>query len=172
MGLGYHVTFVTGSASFLSYIKGDYRTPLIKTAPKNKLVKVNDKLSTFVAFNTLHPVNMRNSILNNYSSLIFRNYRDLLLPFTDLINAIGKSELIIFESFPGLLWFDSLMSINPDAKFIYRVSDDIEFQNQPPFIIQHEKEIAGKFDLVSVPSKFIFNKFRANKKYPPPLSRN
>jgi hypothetical protein len=55
------------------------------------------------------------------------------------------------------------MSINPDAKFIYRVSDDIEFQNQPPFIIQHEKEIAGKFDLVSVPSKFIFNKFRANK---------
>lgn len=106
---------------------------------------------------------MRNSILNNYSSLIFRNYRDLLLPFTDLINAIGKSELIIFESFPGLLWFDSLMSINPDAKFIYRVSDDIEFQNQPPFIIQHEKEIAGKFDLVSVPSKFIFNKFRANK---------
>lgn len=157
--MGYNVTFVTGSASYLSLLKSDFRTPLIKNSKRNELIKINEQLSTFVVFNFAHPVNMRNGLLNSLSKKYFEGYKCFPEKLNVLNDQVAKAELIIFESFPGLLWFEHFKKVNPDAKMVYRISDDIEFQNQHPIMIDHEKNIYKKFDLVSAPSKYIYNKF-------------
>lgn len=156
---GYEVLFITGSASRLSYIKGDYRTPLIKSSPKNKLTDMGNGLKTFIGFTNIHPVNMRNKFLNSVISPLFLGYSNALNKHKELNEFVKSSDIIMFESFPGLMWFEHFKKVNHSAKFVYRVSDDIEFQNQHPLILKTEKEIAGKFDLISVPSEYIYNKF-------------
>lgn len=156
---GYNVTFVTGSASYLSLLKSDYRTPLIKDSAKNEIIKITEQLSTFLMFNLAHPVNMRSRLLNSISKKYFAGYKDFPKKFKGLNQRISKAELIIFESFPGLLWFEYFKEINPNAKIVYRVSDDIQFQNQHPLIVEHEKKNFKDFNLVSVPSKYIYDKF-------------
>ncbi|MEP7146116.1 MAG: glucuronosyltransferase, partial [bacterium] len=70
------------------------------------------------------------------------------------------SEIFIFESFPGLLWFDHFKRLNHNAKFVYRVSDDMRQLNKHPHVIEHEMKITALFDLISVPSEYIFNIFK------------
>lgn len=159
LAMGYEVLFITGCASYLSYIKGDYRAPIIKSSPKNIITDAGNRLKTFIRFTYIHPVNLRNKFLNSVSGNMFLKYSDAMNTFKDVNEFAGFADLIVFESFPGLLWFDHFKKINPDAKFVYRVSDDIEFQNQHPLIIKTENNLSQQFDLVSVPSEYIYNKF-------------
>ncbi len=73
---------------------------------------------------------------------------------------VKETDLFIFESFPGLFLFPKFKELNPSARFVYRVSDDIRLFNPHVTVLELEKKISPEFDLVSVPSHFIFNKFK------------
>ncbi|MEO8663943.1 MAG: glucuronosyltransferase [Ignavibacteria bacterium] len=161
---GYEILFLTGNASYIHHLKSDYRAGLIKRSKLNELEKINDNVNQFIRFTKLHPVNYRNKILNTLFLPSIKKYSDTLERFDDVNDFIKNSELFIFESFPGLLWFDHFKKLNNKAKFVYRVSDDMRQLNKHPYVIEHEMKIAGQFDLISVPSGKIFDLFKVKGK--------
>lgn len=155
----YEVLFLTGNASYIHHLKGDYRTELIKKSPLNVLTKDQGNLSRFIRFTTLHPVNYRNTVLNKLLLPSVKKYSETLWKFNELNDFIKESDLFIFESFPGLLWFDHFKTLNAKAKFVYRVSDDMRQLNKHPYVIQHEEKLIPRFDLISVPSQYFTELF-------------
>ena len=154
---GYTVLFLTGNASYIHHIKKDYRASLINNTSLNKVLKEKDDLYQFIRFTTLHPVNFRSDLLNKIFLPSVKKYTEALSGFNELKNFISESSIFIFESFPGLLWFDYFKSLNDKAKYVYRVSDDLRQLRKHPYIIEHEGKISDKFDLISVPSKYIYD---------------
>lgn len=73
----------------------------------------------------------------------------------------NKYDVIIFESTVGLFLFDKLQKFNPNAKLIYRVSDDLELFDPFKGLIDYEKMIINKFDLISSTSSIITKKITA-----------
>lgn len=159
MKMGYEVLFLTGNASYIHHLKSDYRASLINDSVLNKLIRESDKLNLFIRFTPLHPVNYRNRILNSLLLPSIRNYGEALSGFDELSDYIKLSDIFIFESFPGLLWFDHFKRLNKNARFVYRISDDMRQLKKHPYVIKHEENISRQFDLISVPSRYIFERF-------------
>ncbi|MCX6163717.1 MAG: glucuronosyltransferase, partial [Ignavibacteriae bacterium] len=156
--MGCQVVFVTGAISKLSKIKKDFRIEFIDSKSINKLIEEKDNFFSYTWFTNWHPVNLRNRILNNLSYNIFSKYSSLFKD-KELIDFIKDSDAFIFESFPGIFLFDTLKNLSNNSKFIYRVSDDMRLLNLHPVVIDFEKKVLPKFDLVSVPSEYIKNIF-------------
>lgn len=157
--LGYEVLFLTGNASYIHHLKSDYRASLINQTPLNKILKEKENLYQFIRFTRLHPVNYRSDLVNKIFLPSVKKYSNALNKFEELKIFIKDSELFIFESFPGLLWFDFFKKLNPGAKYVYRVSDDLRQLKKHPYIIEHEDKISSSFDMISVPSKYIYDVF-------------
>lgn len=157
---GYEVLFLTGNASFIHHLKSDYRASLINKAKLNKFINEQNGMNQFIRFTTLHPVNYRSKIINKMLLQSVKKYSDALKGIVEVNDFIKDSELFIFESFPGLLWFDHFKNLNNSAKYVYRVSDDLRHLRKHPYIIEHEEKISSKFDLISVPSEYIYNLFK------------
>lgn len=149
---GFEVTFITSVASLLILIKRDYKVyePLFF---KNLLKPMYfNGIKSIINFSFLHPVSRGPISLENLFSLFFK------------LNSVSKKEInnadyIIFESTPALLFFQDVRKINPKAKLIYRMSDDLEVLKIARKVIEYEKEILKKFDLVSVPTKIMYDKY-------------
>jgi len=156
--MGWEVTFFTAAISYLSYLNRNFRIKYLNKREKNKFIKIKKNFWTYIWFTNWHPVNFRSSILNKFASSFFKNYSSLLKD-----KAVGdkgkETDLFIFESFPGLFLFPKFKELNPTARFVYRVSDDIKLFKPHQTVLDLEKKITPEFDLVSVPSHYIFNKF-------------
>lgn len=72
---------------------------------------------------------------------------------------IEQADLFIFESTPALLLFERFKTLNKNARYIYRVSDDLRFLCNHDVVLETEERIACEFDLVSVPSSKIYHIF-------------
>ena len=159
MKMNYEILFLTGNASYIHNLKGDYRAGLSAKSPLNKMIKDSGLLNRFIRFTFLHPVNYRSGILNRISLNSVKKYSSALEGYDELNKFIKASELFIFESFPGLLWIDHFKKLNANAKYVYRVSDDMRQLNKHPYVINHERNILNKFDLISVPSEYFLKLF-------------
>jgi len=155
----YEVLFLTGNASYIHHLKGDYRAALINKSTLNVLTTDSENFKRFVRFTTLHPVNYRNSALNKIFLPSVKKYSNTLSGFNELNEFIRSSDLFIFESFPGLLWFNHFKDLNTKAKYVYRVSDDMRQLNKHPYVIEHENKLISLFDLISVPSDYFLKLF-------------
>lgn len=165
---GYSVVFITASLSLLSVLYRDHRCKTI--TKKNCLTKISKNLSIFPYFTLFHPENyLKIKILRENKSLSrLLSVIDLLLTLffynygkkipKQLEEAIIESDYCIFECTPGIMLFEEFRRINPDAKMIYRVSDDMGFLNHHPIVIEYEKKIIHNFDLISVPSPYMIQK--------------
>lgn len=151
---GWEVVFVTAALSWLSVIRRDYRLayPVIEQA--NQLQQVQPNLWSYVWFTLWHPANLRLKLLNYLSRPLFRFYGQL--PLGAVESLLMDADLFIFESTPALLLFEKCKHLNPQAKFIYRVSDDLRLLRNHSVVLETEAQIAPKFDLVSVPSQHIY----------------
>lgn len=155
----YEVLFLTGSASYIHHLKGDYRAALINKSSLNALTTDSENFKQFIKFTALHPVNYRNFVLNKIFLSSVKKYSNTLSGYNELNEFIRSSDLFIFESFPGLLWFDHFKSLNEQAKYVYRVSDDMRQLNKHPYVIEHEMKLISLFDLISVPSEYFLQLF-------------
>jgi 2-beta-glucuronyltransferase len=153
--LGYEVLFFSAPISYMLQIKGDYRFEFNLKKEANKLIKKDENLYSYVHFTPWHVANMRSSFLNKISMPLMKLYSKY--SFKDAEKFIGLSDMIIFESSPGLFLFEKIKKLNPTARFVYRVSDDLRLLNVHPALIKLEHSILDNFDLVSVPSMYIKN---------------
>jgi 2-beta-glucuronyltransferase len=158
----YEVLFLTGDVSYLRFIRKDYKNSLMEKSKYNTLLKESKNFSQFIKFTYLHPVNYKNELLNKLALPVIKNYSDKLKGENEINDFIKEADVIIFESFNGLFWFEHFKELNSKAKYIYRVSDDIRQLKKHFHLIAHEENISSKFDLVSVPSEYIYKLFKNN----------
>ncbi len=153
--MGYEVLFITAPISWASKLKNDYRFeyPVIKEA--NRLLEKKPGLFSYVLFTFLHPFSLRNVWINRLFSPLVNLYKNINLGQAEQF--IKASDVIIFECTAALLLFDQFKKLNPNAKFIYRVSDDLRLLGAHPRIIAEEIRIVSKFNRVSVPCQYIFD---------------
>lgn len=150
-GLGWDVTFVTTAFSHLSRLKRDHRFKYGLARRAGRLEDVEPGIHSYVWFTPFHPLNRLPRIVQSALTPLFRRYSEL--PAPGLQAAIAPSDLVIFESAPGLMLVDKVRNWAPDARLVYRVSDDLRVQRAHPVTIDAERRALPLFDLVSVPSE-------------------
>jgi 2-beta-glucuronyltransferase len=52
-----------------------------------------------------------------------------------------------------------LKTMSPDARMVYRISDDLRLLDSHPALIDLEKNLLPLFDLISVPSRYIYDRY-------------
>jgi len=154
---GWEVLFFTAPFSLLSFLRRDYRLKYLKMNELNRLIQKDKNLESFVRFTLIHPVNLKSRLLNKTSYRLFNRYQHISLGQSE--EFIREAELIIYESNPVLFLFNHLKTISPDARMVYRVSDDLRLLNCHPALINIEQKLLPRFDLISVPSQYIYDVF-------------
>ena len=154
---GWHVVFMTESLSWLSIVRRDPRCkyPLLREA--GRLRHVRDRFASYVWMTPFHPIHLRSAWLNRLTAPILRLYGRL--PLGEVEPEIKRADLFVFDSDHGLLLFDRVKRMNPSARCIYRVSDNIPMLGHHPLLIAQESAVLPRFDLVSVPSAFFCRRF-------------
>lgn len=167
--MGYHVVFITAPYSLFSIIYRDHRNNyILKT---NVPVDVQEGLETYVYFSLIHPENYKKIdklcdlfFINKFFSIIdcaltpfFKRYGKKIPD--SMLEIIKGSDYIIFESTPALMLFDTIKKMNPHSTMVYRMSDDMELYKQHPVVLDYQQEVLHKFDLVSVISESVYQKF-------------
>jgi 2-beta-glucuronyltransferase len=155
--MGWDVVFVTVAISSLSMLRQDYRVGVTNKIPKNQLINVKSQFRQFIWWTIWHPANLRFGLLNQISRLFFRSYGHQL-PH-QLREAIHDAEVLVFESTPGVVAFESILKINSNARVVYRVSDDLRLLKNHPVVFDFEQKLASVSDLISVPSAYLFDRF-------------
>jgi 2-beta-glucuronyltransferase len=155
---GWEVLFFTDYLSWIDRLKGDYRFAAIPPGAPGRLVKEQERLYSFVWFNTWRPVSLRFRALDRLTYRLMRSYGRLEID-RKAESMMRGADLFIFESSMGLLLFDRLKRLNPAARFVYRVSDDLRLSHEHPIIRDVEAMVAPRFDLVSSPTQYIHEKF-------------
>jgi 2-beta-glucuronyltransferase len=158
--LGWDVIFVTAPLSRLSRLVRDPRLeyPVVQEANRRKPVR--ERLTSYVLYTRLHPANLRFRLLNRLTGgLLVRAYRRSSLGAleTELTNA----DLIVFESTPAIALAPVVRKIAPNARLVYRVSDDLEILRVHPAVLRAEREALPVFDYVSSPSRHSMRKLGA-----------
>lgn len=156
--LGWDVVFVTTALSHLSVLRRDHRLAYPVKREANRFVEVQPGLRSFVHWTVYHPANLRSSLANRLSEPIFRTYGRRLPP--PIEEAVEVADILIFESTPGLLAARRARELNPGARLVYRVSDDLRVLRNHPVVIEEESRLAPAFDLVSVPTESLLERFR------------
>lgn len=158
MRQGWDVLFVTTALSWFSVLRRDYRLSYPVRTEAGHLTRKEDHLTSYVWFTRWHPANLRWGLLNRLTHRVFATYGEL--PCRDLDTWVAESDLVILESTAGLMLFERFRTLNPRARFVYRVSDDLSFMKCHPAVIDYESKYACEFDLVSVPSAALAQKFK------------
>jgi 2-beta-glucuronyltransferase len=157
--LGWQVLFFTASVSWLSYLRRDHRTLYGSFwEQRNKVWQVGEDFYSYVWFTPFHPANLRSGLLNALSKPLFRTYGGL--PLGPVEPFLRKANLFVFESTPGLLLLKRVKAINPKARYVYRVSDDLRLLKNHPLVLEAEEDGLAHFELISTPSKAIFERFK------------
>ena len=154
---GWQVIFVTTSLSWLSYLRRDHRLAYGLRRQANRLIWLNDRLGSYVWFTPWHPANLRVGLLNKLTRGAFAQYGEL--PMAGDAELFKSADLIIFESTPGLMLAPRCKRIAPQARMVYRVSDDMRLLRNHPAVLDAEARLVEQFDLVSTPSDSIYRRF-------------
>lgn len=153
---GWQVYFVTG-LSMIGKIKNDYRWQYIPREGVNQISQEKERFYSYAWFNWWHPTKFPYRVLNALTYPWFAQYGRL--PLKGLKPIIQSADLIIYECVLELLYFEKFKQINPQARYVYRVSDDLHLANIHQVVLDAEARYAPKFDLVSVPTPHIYQKF-------------
>jgi 2-beta-glucuronyltransferase len=109
-----------------------------------------------------HPLNLRRGWLNRLSGPLLKTYGSL--PLSGAEAMVAQADLLVFDSDHGLFLFDRFKKLNPRARCVYRVSDDLPTMRQHPILLATELRLQNEFDLVSVPSEFMRERLAASGK--------
>lgn len=159
---GAEVLFFTCPLSLLSILAHDERLQCGLLRKSNKVIEEQKGLWSFIWFTLWHPANLTVKCLNAISSCLFRRYGSLSLGKAETF--VRSADIFIFESGPALMLYQRLKKLNPEARFVYRVSDDLRLLKSHPVIIEAEKDFAPLFDLVSVPNSHMLKLFDNSEK--------
>lgn len=154
---GWEVIFHTVALSWLSRLRSDYRVAYIARPVPNRIRWVRERLGSYTWFTPWHPADLRLPLLNHLSRALFARYGEL--PLGEVEPFVAEADLVVFESSAGLLLFDRFRRLNHRARFVYRVSDDLNLLRVHPLVREAEMRCAPRFDLISCPSYYIYERF-------------
>src|ERR1043166_6161772 len=154
---GWHVLFFTESVSWLSLLRHDPRCKYPLFRERHRPPPVRERMSSYVWLTPFHPVNLRLRLLNRLSTALLQRYAGFSLGEAE--SEIARAALFFFDSDHGLFLVDRFKSLNPRARFVYRVSDDIHMMGHHPVLPAHEARIVERFDMISAPSAFFEKRF-------------
>ena len=157
--MGFNVNFVTVGYSLLSYLRRDYRTRINGIhANINRSVEIKPGFVSYVYATAWHPMTFLVPAVNRLTMSMMDGYGQGRLGA--LLPIVRETDIFVFESTPGLFLFRRFQRENPDARMIYRVSDDVRIlRSSHPRLIELEQEIAPLFHTVSVPCTSMLDKF-------------
>jgi 2-beta-glucuronyltransferase len=155
---GWEVIFMTAPISWLSVLRCDYRLSYPIKTEINRMVRVDERLWSYIWFTKWHPANFRVKLFNQLTMNWVQRFADL--PLGQIEPLVNYADVFIFDCTPALLLFKRFKKENPQARYIYRVSDDTRLAKCHPAVIDTEEKILKLFDMVSVPSRYIFNRFK------------
>ncbi len=155
---GWDVLFFTESISWLTLLRGrDQRSQQAILRRSNRVHKVRARLASYVWLMPFHPINLRSPLLNRWSEPVLKLYPRFSLGAAE--PAIARADLFVFDSDHGLFLFDRFKKLNPRARFVYRVSDDIRMLGHHPMLAAQEERILPQFDLVSAAFSLFCKRF-------------
>lgn len=154
---GWDVTFLTASFSHLHRLKRDHRFGYGLVEQSGQRIEVRDRLTSLVWFTPWHPTNRLPALIDRVFDPLFRRYGRAMPPGAQ--EPVADADMFVFESTAGLMLYDRFRATNPDARFVYRMSDDFRLLQAPRALRRVEDRIAPLFDLVSVTSEYSFRKF-------------
>jgi 2-beta-glucuronyltransferase len=155
---GWEVLFFTAAISWFSWLQRNYRMAYPVRREANQVHWVRPGLGSYVWFTPWHPVNLRMRLLNRMLRPVFARYGDLPLGAAE--GCVRQADLIVFESKPGLLLYAQYKRLNSRARYVYRVSDDLRLlRSSHPVVLEAEERYAPQFDLISVPSAHVLQRF-------------
>ena len=147
---------MTIAFSHLSRLKRDHRFGYGAHREGRRSVRIADDLDSYVWFTPFHPLNWLPPALARLADPVFRRYDRLKLP--GVADFVQRAELVIMESAPGLMLLEQFRSWNSRARYVYRVSDDLELLHAHQVVRAAETRALPLFDLVSVPSAALLEK--------------
>lgn len=154
---GWEIYFVTDWLSLFDKLRGDYRFNYLPSGGVKKLVLEKERLFSYVCYHPWRPLSGLGDFLNALTYPFFNRYSQIPLPEIEAV--VKNVDLFIFESSIGLMFFERFRTLNPTARTVYRVSDDIHLFKIHPTVADAEFTAAGNFDLISVPTQYIYDKF-------------
>ena len=155
--LGWEVDFVTAPLSWIHKLRGDRRFSALPSGSLSGLVSVAPHLRTYALFTLVHPLSDRARLGRGCDALLLGWYARR--PLHALGESLGCADLIIFESSPAIVLAERVRELAPNARLIYRVSDDLSTLGATKVLLRRELEIATVFDLVSVPHPAIAERY-------------
>lgn len=157
MRRGWHVNFVTGYSLFDHFVVGGYRKVFVDMSVRNKVVEASENLTTFINTPWMRPTGLRSNALNAASYNPFKLYRHA---FPEAVKEmVASSRLILMESTYEIMFAPRLRTLNNNARFVYRVSDDMAARNTHPIGLADELRALPLFDLVSLPNAEMCKRF-------------
>src|SRR6185295_944473 len=104
-----------------------------------RLRPVRERMDSYVWLTPFHPINARSNLLNRLSAPVFKRYARFGLGAAEA--EIARADLFVFDSDHGLFLFDRFKKLNPRARFVYRVSDNIQMLRHHPLLPSEEERI-------------------------------
>ena len=158
---GWEVLFFTTGLSWISSLQRNKRLNYYSAHERNKLVKELPNFYSYLHFTPFHSIGFKQSLVNLLIQPLVETYP--LSSFNQTHDFIGEADLLIFESADGLLLIDQIAGINKKARKVYRMSDLLTVLRKHPISIKYEKKYWDSFDLVSVPSEFMYSQFKSSE---------
>jgi len=156
---GHDVVFATTGLSWISYLRGDYRTsyPGIYEA-HGRMIEERAGFRSYVHFTPWHPHTLILPFLDAMTAPLMGFYSKMDLG--PLEESLRSADLLVYESCNALFLFERCKLLAPSAKTVYRVSDDVRLlRSAHPCLAKLEAKIAKEFDLISVPCEYLAEKF-------------
>lgn len=153
---GWHVNFVTGYSMY-DHLKSDYRKNFIGMNLRNRPVTHSEKLTLLVNWPILRPAGLPSELLNQITYPAASLYR--FAASRALKKMVAESTLVVMESTYEIMIAAALRKCAPQARFVYRVSDDLATRNTHPAAIDAEIAALHLFDLVSLPGPVLLPRF-------------
>ena len=158
---GWKVLFFTTGLSWISSLQGNKRLNYYSTHERNKLVEELPNFYSYLHFTPFHSIGFKQSLINLFIQPLVESYS--LFSFDQTHDFISEADLLIFESADGLLLIEQITDINKNARTVYRMSDLLTVLRKHPVSTKYEKKYWDFFDLISVPSEFMYSQFKSSE---------
>lgn len=142
------VQFFSIRYSQLSLRKGDIRTVIDDRANK---IEEHKGVECYLWKTPIHPFNMRRPGFSVIEDFIFWMYERL--PNRVMVDWIKQADVIIYESGIAPIYFELAKKLNPNARHIYRGSDDLDTINVAGYAKRKFAKVSPSMDALCLLSK-------------------
>lgn len=158
--LGFRTAVVTAQLSFLSRLRRNNKLRGIPPERRNCWYRAG-KLDAFVWVPAVHPIRLPSDLLNRLTGPLVAAY-GALLPRA-IVEIASAADVMVIESCCAVALFRRLRALNPQAKFIYSMSDRLTSVGMHPMLQRLIAEDAADYDLLRVPAEALLADFPGAK---------